>query len=144
LFSGWSDEVPSASRQITVTQFATSYTAEFETQYQLTLTANPANGGTVSASDMHADSFYPKGAIETLTATPNPGFFFKGFSGNLSTSANGASITLEAPSTVQADFEAQKKLTISWAAPAPILFGKRTTAATAGRFFRGYSRKFCL
>jgi hypothetical protein len=71
LFSGWSDEVPSASRQITVTQFATSYTAEFETQYQLTLTANPANGGTVSASDMHADSFYPKGAIETLTATPN-------------------------------------------------------------------------
>jgi hypothetical protein len=77
----------------------------------------------VSASDMHADAFYPKGAIETLTATPNPGFFFKGFSGNLSTSTNGASITLEAPSTVAADFVAQKILTINWATPAPILFG---------------------
>ena len=123
LFSGWSDETPAGSRTITVNQTSASYTADFETQYQLTLTANPANAGTVAASDVHADPFYPDGSVETLTAVPSSGFFFKGFSGDLSTANNGASITLNGPKNVTADFGAQKILTINWVAPTAILFG---------------------
>ncbi len=70
-------------------------------QTRYTLTVN-ASGGTVSASPQAAD--YVHGTVVTLTATPNTGNEFTGWSGTLTGSANPASITMDANKNITASF----------------------------------------
>jgi pectate lyase len=65
-----------------------------------TLTTNVNGTGTVTRSP-NAPS-YPAGTVVTLTATPGAGFQFTGWSGDLSGSANPATITMSANRTVTA------------------------------------------
>ncbi len=104
-FSSWSDS-GAISHSITVPSTATTYTASFNTQYQLTTAANPTNGGTVSPT---SGNFYNSTTIVPLTATPNAGFAFSSWTGNVA-SANSASttITMTAPQSVTANFTALK------------------------------------
>jgi hypothetical protein len=104
VWSSWSDS-GAISHSITVPSTATTYTAAFATQYQLTTAANPSNGGTVSPA---SGSFYTSGTIVPLTATPNAGFAFSSWTGNVANvTSPTTTITMSAPQSVTANFTAQ-------------------------------------
>ena len=67
-----------------------------------TLTTSVSGSGSVSRNPNAAT--YAAGTVVTLTATPAAGFQFSGWSGDLSGSANPATITMDANRTVTATF----------------------------------------
>ena len=101
VFSSWSDN-GAASHSITVGASAATFTATFQTQYQLTISASPAAGGTVAPN---SGGFYTAGAGVVIAATANSGYTFAGWTGNV---ANASSPTTTAPmntpETVVANF----------------------------------------
>lgn len=105
VFSSWSDS-GAQTHSITVPNGSATYTASFTTQHQLTLTATPPTGGSVQASPTSADGYYNQGAVVQLSATANPGQQFSSWTGDLSGSLNPASITMNAPKSVAAQFSA--------------------------------------
>jgi uncharacterized repeat protein (TIGR02543 family) len=68
----------------------------------LTTTSSPASGGTIARSP--DQSSYLSGTVVTLTATPATGYSFTGWSGDLSSTGNLATITMDADKTVTANF----------------------------------------
>jgi hypothetical protein len=81
-----------------------NYTANFKTQYQVTTTANPTEGGTVSPTSGWFDS----GESIQLVATASGGFEFDRWegsgSGSYTGTANPRSITVNGPITEEARF----------------------------------------
>jgi len=107
-FAAWEDTSVNPVRTITVPISDAVFTATFQQQYQVTLTASPSSGGTIGISPVSADSpWYNNGASETVTATPNAGFTFVNFSGDLGGGTNPAPLTVSAPVNVTGDFAAQ-------------------------------------
>lgn len=101
VWSYWSDS-GAISHSITVPGTATTYTASFNTQYQLTTAANPSNGGAVSPP---SGNFYNSGTVVPLTATPNAGFTFSSWTGNVANSSSASTtITVSSPQSVTANF----------------------------------------
>ncbi len=105
VFTSWSDSTTTASDSITSTpSTATTYTANFTTQYLLTAVANPSNGGTVTPA---APTFYNAGTSQPITATAGGSFAFNGWSSNpdiANTSLTSTTVTMNAPETVTANF----------------------------------------
>ena len=101
VFNNWSDG-GAISHGVTAPGTATTYTANFDTQYQLTTAANPGNGGTVSPP---SGNFYNANTVVPLSASPNSGFAFSNWSGSVAdpNSAN-TTITMTAPQSVTANF----------------------------------------
>ncbi len=101
VFNNWSD-TGAISHSITVPSTSTTYTASFNTQYQLTTAANPTNGGTVSPT---SGNFYNASTVVPLSATANAGFKFSNWTGPVA-NANSASttVTMSAPESVTANF----------------------------------------
>jgi hypothetical protein len=83
----------------------TTYTADFTTQYQLTTSANPSNGGSVNQA---SGSWFNSGQSVQVIATPNAGFGFNSWTGSGSGSYTGgnnpATITMNGPVTQTANF----------------------------------------
>jgi hypothetical protein len=102
-FAGWSDG-GAISHTITTPASATTYTVYFTTRFQLTASVSPISGGIISANPASADGFYDSGTSVELTAMPNPGFAFAGWTGDLSGSTNPQSVTIAAPRSVTAGF----------------------------------------
>ncbi|HEY6768254.1 MAG TPA: choice-of-anchor D domain-containing protein [Candidatus Sulfotelmatobacter sp.] len=101
VWSSWSDS-GAISHGITVPSTATTYTASFATQYQLTTAANPSIGGTVSPT---SGNYYTSGTVVPLTATPNAGYTFTNWTGNVASSTSAStSITMTARQSVTANF----------------------------------------
>ncbi len=103
-FAGWSDG-GSQSHTVTAPPFGGTYTATFQTQYLLTLNADPAMGA-VTASPASPDGFYDAGTAVQLTAAAADGFQFVSFGGDLTGSDNPQSLVMSAPRTVAAAFGA--------------------------------------
>jgi len=101
VFTSWSDN-GAASHNITVGSSAATYTATFQTQYQLTIAASPPAGGTVTPA---SGTFYNAGSAVPITATANSGYSFSSWSGSVAnlTSAS-TTVTMAAPETVAANF----------------------------------------
>jgi uncharacterized repeat protein (TIGR02543 family) len=76
--------------------------AFFARVYTLRTGATPSAGGTVRADPNPL--FYDPGTVVTLTAMPAVGYKFSGWSGDLSGTANPATITMYANKTVVATF----------------------------------------
>jgi glucose/arabinose dehydrogenase len=93
-FLNWSDGGP-ITHDITVPATNTTYTANFQTQYQLTTSVNPPSAGTITPT-----AFYNANSIVNLIATPATGWQFNNFTGP----ANGATVTMDAPKTITANF----------------------------------------
>lgn len=93
-FLNWSDG-GGITHDITVPATNTTYTANFQTQYQLTTSTNPASAGTVTPT-----AFYNANAVVNLQATPFTGWQFSNFTGP----ANGATVTMDAPKSITANF----------------------------------------
>ena len=101
-FAGWSGAVNSTANQVTVTMDANkSVTATFASSNNtFTLTTHVVGLGTITPNP--AGPTYPAGTVVTLTANPNAGFSFAGWSGDLVSAANPATITMNANKTVTA------------------------------------------
>ena len=88
---------------------ATTYTANFTTQFLLTMSAGA--GGTVSP----ASGFFNSGQSVNISATPNSGFTFTNWTGtgtgSFSGATNPASVTMNGPITETAGFAAIPKTT---------------------------------
>lgn len=96
VFLNWSDD-GAISHSVTAPASATSYTASFKTQHQLTTSAGA--GGAISP----ASEFYDEGNV-LITATPDPGYSFTGFGGDLTGMTNPQLLNLTGPASVTASF----------------------------------------
>jgi CSLREA domain-containing protein len=100
-FASWSDG-GAMSHTVTASATTINYTATFNVAYLLTLSASPSQGGTVSPA---SGVYYPAGSIVSLIATPNPGYGFAGWAGNVaSASSEITTITMSSPQTVTGSF----------------------------------------
>ncbi|MDQ6700158.1 MAG: hypothetical protein M3Z36_08225, partial [Acidobacteriota bacterium] len=113
-FQNWSDG-GTQSHTVTVGASAITITANFTTEYLLTVAPSPAAGGTVSVSPASptSDGYYPSGTTTTVTATANQGYSFSNYSGDLSGSTNPATLTMNSPKNVTANFSALTGITIT-------------------------------
>ena len=113
-WQSWSD--PGAiSHMITVPGVDTTDTATFKTQYQLTISASPPAGGSVTPS---SGGFYDAGSVVNLSATANSGYQFSSWSGPVDSPNSAATtVTMSAPKTVAANFSAATAITIQTAPP---------------------------
>ena len=92
VFTGWSDG-GAASHSITVGSSTGTYTASFKTQFELTILASPAAGGTVTPA---SGAFYDAGSTVPVTATPKTGYTFTGWSGSVaSAGSTSTSVTMQ-------------------------------------------------
>jgi uncharacterized repeat protein (TIGR02543 family) len=112
--SGWSGTSNDASTAETnsLTMPAGPRTASVNyTQIPYTLTINTVGNGTV-AKDPNK-STYTSGEVVTLTATPDSGYVFDGWSGALSGSTNPTTITMDGNKVITATFLAEVTRTLS-------------------------------
>ena len=105
-FASWSDS-GAISHSITVPSTAATYTASFNTLYQLTTAASPSADGSVTPT---SGGYYASGAVFPVAATANLGYLFSNWStsnGGSFGSASAASTNFtmpSAPTTVTANF----------------------------------------
>lgn len=103
VFNNWSDG-GAVVHAITVPSTPTTYTATFTTQYQLTLAVTPSGSGAVTPA---SGGFYNAGSSVTLTAVPNAGYAFTGWTGAASPSGSAsATVVMTGPESVTAGFQA--------------------------------------
>ncbi len=89
-------------------------TSATPTKFLLTLTASPAAGGMVTATPAPSSGgLYGAGTEVSISATPNSGYSFTGWSGDLAGSANPASLDMLGPHSVTANFTKNASLTIT-------------------------------
>jgi trimeric autotransporter adhesin len=102
-FASWSDE-GAISHTVTAPSSVTTYTATFNTAYQLTTATNPASDGTVLPA---SGTFYAVGTVVNLSATPNSGYTFTNWTGNVASTSNASTtVTMNAAQSVTANFTA--------------------------------------
>jgi uncharacterized repeat protein (TIGR02543 family) len=100
-FANWSDG-GAASHQITVGASDATYTANFATQYQLTISPSPADAGTVMPV---TGGFYNSGAVVPVAAAAKSGYTFDNWTGSVANLSNAStSVTMSGPQTVTANF----------------------------------------
>ena len=97
-FTGWSDGDLHNPRTVTAVNGA-SYTPVFETQDFVTTSVNPPGSGQITLSGWRTE-----GSQLTLTATPNGGYAFIGFSGGIQAATSPQTVTLNGPLNVTANF----------------------------------------
>ena len=106
-FQGWADGSSANPRTITTVAGASAYTANIAAQYQLTLSASPAEGGSLTAAPASPDGYYASGQVVPLTATPASGYYFAYFNGDASGNTSPVTVTMDAPRSVGAIFSCQ-------------------------------------
>ena len=86
------------------------------TSYQLTTAASPSNGGTVSPASGNS---YVAGTVVSLSATPNSGYAFSGWTGPVANpSSASTTVTMNAPANVTANFQSNAVQVTVGASPA--------------------------
>jgi alpha-tubulin suppressor-like RCC1 family protein len=113
VFAGWSGGGCTGTGTCTVTLTADiTISARFDPiGVPLTVTRTGNGGGTVSSSPagiscgMDCDETYPSGTVVTLTATPNGGSVFAGWTGGSCSGTGTCAVTLAAATTVSARFD---------------------------------------
>jgi uncharacterized repeat protein (TIGR02543 family) len=138
-FTGWSDG-GAISHSVTAPSSAATYTASFSTAYQLTTSASPSAGGSVSPA---SGTFYGSGAVVNISATPSSAnYAFTGWTGNVANPASASTtVTMSGPESVTANFQhVTLTPTVSWS-PAPLPIDSKltsaqldATASVAGKF----------
>ncbi|HEY6388277.1 MAG TPA: Ig-like domain repeat protein [Candidatus Acidoferrum sp.] len=122
-FAGWSNG-GTILQTIVTPASNTTYTASFNTQYLLTSSVSPAAGGTITAG-----GFLNAGSSVTITATPNSGYQFTGFSGALSGTTNPQTLIVNGPMSITATFApaAAPTTTTLVSSANPVLVGQSVT-----------------
>lgn len=99
VFHRWSDGAGANPRSITASPGAT-HTIVMGAEHRLTRSAS--GPGSVSGSD----GFYAAGSVIQLSAAPQAGYQFAGWSGSASGGANPLNLTMDSPKTVTGSFGA--------------------------------------
>jgi len=110
-FASWSTNATTPSINVTAGATGTTYTATFNTQYQLTTAASPANEGSVNGNG----TFVTANNSITVTATPTAPYVFKYFTVNgvLTGSTNPQNLLMDGPKNVTAVFGANNPCSVS-------------------------------
>jgi YVTN family beta-propeller protein len=95
--TGSSQVIISASNAIGVAMA----TLDLNVEYQLTVTAS--SGGAVTKGFL-GTTYYDSGANLAITATPSPGYYFAGWSGDITSNSDPLSFTLQGDTAIQANF----------------------------------------
>ncbi|MGC1299328.1 MAG: hypothetical protein WA869_30250, partial [Alloacidobacterium sp.] len=129
IFNSWSDG-GAALHTITVGSLPATYTSTFQTQYQLTTSASPAQDGTVSPA---SGGFYGAGTAVNLSATPNHGYVFIGWNGNVDNPSEASTtVTVSAPEAVKAIFSSTGGLQFIPVTPCRVADTRNPTGAFGG------------
>lgn len=101
-FDGWSGDASGSSNPLSVTvdsdkTITASFSAIPPTQYTVSTSSN--GNGTVSGGGT-----FNQGSVISLTATPNSGYQFDGWSGDASGSSNPLSVTVDGNKNISASF----------------------------------------
>lgn len=104
-FDSWTGGATSnaTSLQVTLTQAATVFTANYHTSYLLMTSSNPANDATFKLSPASPDGFFPNGTAISVTAVPNSGYKFASWGGALSGALSPGYLTMNGPQSVVAN-----------------------------------------
>lgn len=102
--TGWSTGAGTPSITVTALAQSTTYTANFSTQYALTVQAS--SGGSVTVSPSSPDGYYNGGTTVQVTAVPASGSQFVNWTGDLAGSTNPQSLVMSAPRAMAANFRA--------------------------------------
>jgi len=125
IWTSWSDG-GARTHTYTVPSSPQTATANYKVQYQLTMQANPAGGGSTNPSV--GTHWYDSGSSVQIQATPNSGYVFTSWSGSGSGSYTGPSnprtITINGPIIETANF--QRKYTVT------VFTGKTDGSAITG------------
>ena len=109
-FGSWSDGGAVSHAITTASNSAATYTATFNTQYQLTATASPAAGGTVTPA---SGTYYTAGTAVSVTAAPAAGYTFSGWTGPVANaSAASTTVTMTGAENITANFSPMTGITI--------------------------------
>jgi len=100
VYSSWSDG-GGQTHSVTVPATNETYTANFSIQHTLTASADPSGGGTVNPS---GERWYTRGDNVDVTAAPNSGYSFTGWSGSASGTTNPVRVSMDGVKTVTANF----------------------------------------
>jgi len=106
-FDSWSggSSSTSTSLQVTLTQAAAVFTANYHTSYLLVASSNPANSATFKLSPASPDGFFPNGTPISVTPVPNSGYKFAGWGGDLSGTLSPGFLTMNGPHSVVANLQ---------------------------------------
>lgn len=100
VYASWSDG-GGQSHTITAPLSNENYTANFDVEYNLTTSVNPAGTGIVNPPDTH---WYLSGQDVSVSATANAGYVFTRWSGSLTDTANPILISMNISRTLTANF----------------------------------------
>ncbi len=109
VYDHWSDG-QAQTHDIATPSADQTFTASFNTQYKLSLSANPDAGGSVSADP--SDVWQDENAVVTVNASANAGFQFVGWDGDLGGTQNPAIVTMNAPKNIIGNFGETTTITI--------------------------------
>jgi sugar lactone lactonase YvrE len=104
----------------------TTYTANFVTEYYLT--ANATGGGSITPSS----GWYDAGSSVPVSASASSGYHFSGFTGGLNGVTNPQTLTMNAPSTVTANFTSAPVVTTGLLPRATVGYGYNQQLAVGG------------
>jgi YVTN family beta-propeller protein len=128
-FTQWSDG-GAIAHTIVVPDGDRTYTASFVTQHMLTTDVTPAGAGTITAG-----GWFNAGTQVSIAATPNSGYVFTGFSGDLTGTASPQSLAVNGPKSVTANFslaiQSQAPLFVA-SAPTSAAYATSFTVSTSG------------
>jgi hypothetical protein len=110
--SNWSGDLSGSVNPMSITMNGNkSVTANFALVPTYTLTTSATNG-TITLNP--PGGLYTNGTVVTVTATPNSGYAFTNWSGNLSGSVNPTTITMTGDKSVTANFRASVGEPVPW------------------------------
>lgn len=112
VFSGWSGDITGTQNPITIVMNSDKHiTANFveltggggeTTTYKLIVNVSPESAGEVSLNPIGGE-YLPNTQVQ-LTATPNSGYIFSNWSGDIESSENPVTITMDSNKTITANF----------------------------------------
>jgi hypothetical protein len=133
VFTAWADGPTDAPRTFPTPTAAIAYTANFDTQYQLTTLVSPAGAGAVTGGGL----FYDSNSNAPVTATANAGYQFFNWTGPVAqTSSNPTTVPMSAAQTVTANFQLITSVTVGAASgQAGAIVTLSATIGPAGQAF---------
>ena len=123
-FANWSDGGAS-DHTFAVNANYSTLTVSYTNSYQLSAISNPANAVNFQFSPSSSDLFYADGTQVTVTASPNNGFKFSRWTGDLNGSYPSGTVTMSTPHNVIAMTTA-----VSYIAPAGVTNAAGTTPSS--------------
>ena len=103
-FDGWSGDATGNTNPLTITMDTDKTVTALFSKIQHTLTTNATNGSISRNPDTPTSGTYDIGTDVILTATPDAGYQFDGWSGDATGNTNPLTITMDADKTITAIF----------------------------------------